>query len=164
MKELTTDSLSFNPFDKIGKEWCLITAGNEDKWNTMTASWGFMGVMWGKNCIQPVVRHSRYTFEFMEKEKFFTVSFFDEKYRKALSFCGSHSGRDTDKAKETGLTPFFTDGTVSFEEASLIFVCRKMFSQDILLENICPEQHHWYENDAIHKAYIGEIVKVYGNS
>lgn len=105
-KEVSVSDLSFNPFTKIGKEWMLITSGDENKWNTMTASWGFVGVMWNKNVIETVIRPTRYTIEFVEKNDLFTVSFFDEEYRKALQFCGAHSGRDCDKAKETGLNPF----------------------------------------------------------
>lgn len=159
-KEISANELCFNPFTKIGKEWMLITAGDEKGWNTMTASWGFMGVMWGKNVIETVIRPSRYTIEFVEKNELFTVSFFDEEYRKALQFCGSHSGRDCDKAKETGLTPLFTDGTAAFEEASMIFVCRKVYSQDMDTSQLAEEHRHWYDKDGVHKAFMGEIVKV----
>ena len=44
-REVKAEELTMNPFTKIGKEWLLITAGNEEKCNTMTASWGAMGVM-----------------------------------------------------------------------------------------------------------------------
>ena len=50
-REVKAEELTMNPFTKIGKEWLLITAGNEEKCNTMTASWGAMGVMWGKNAV-----------------------------------------------------------------------------------------------------------------
>ncbi len=84
MKEINIEELKFNPFAKIGKEWFLITAGNKDSFNTMTASWGFMGVMWGRNCIQAVVRPTRHTYKFLTENDNFTVSFFSEKctYRK----------------------------------------------------------------------------------
>ena len=48
-KEVDIKSLNFNPFTKIGSEWMLITAGDESGCNTMTASWGGLGVLWGKN-------------------------------------------------------------------------------------------------------------------
>ena len=50
-----------NPFKMVGKDWMLVTAGDENGWNTMTASWGFMGVMWGKNAAVTVIRPQRYT-------------------------------------------------------------------------------------------------------
>ncbi|MCH5348738.1 MAG: flavin reductase [Oscillospiraceae bacterium] len=161
MKEISVNGLDFNPWDKIGKEWFLLTGGDEKGFNTMTASWGFSGVMWGKNTFITVVRPIRYTYDFMEKNELFTASFFDEKYRPALSFCGSHSGRDCDKMKETGLTPEFIDGTTAFKEAKLVLVCRKIYAQDmdasLLAEDIKPVNG----SDPIHKQYIGEIIKAY---
>lgn len=158
-KEINIGGLSFNPFDKIGKEWFLVTAGDEGGYNTMTASWGFMGVMWGKNVMETVIRPTRHTFGFMEKSGVFTVSFFGEKYREALKFCGSHSGRDCDKAKEAGITPIFTEGAVGFEEADMIFICKKLYSQTMDISALVPEERHWYEGDP-HKMFIGEITKV----
>ena len=160
-KEIAPEELMLNPFTKIGKEWMLITAGADtEHCNTMTASWGAMGVMWGKNVIETVIRHSRYTLEFVEKSEFFTVSFYPESQREALKFCGTHSGRDCDKADESGLTPYFVDGTTAFEQAEMIFVCRRIFSQDMALENLSEDNYRWYPDKDIHKAFIGEIVKV----
>ena len=124
LKEVKIEELSFNPFTKISKEWMLITAGDEEKHNTMTASWGGVGIMWGMNVATAYIRPQRYTKEFVDAEEMFTLSFFKEDYRKALNLCGSKSGRDCDKDKEAGLTPYYTDGTTAYEEADLIFVCR----------------------------------------
>ena len=161
LHEIALSELNFNPFEKIGKDWFLVTAGDEKGFNTMTASWGFMGVIWGKNVFETVVRHNRYTYEFMEKNDLFTISFFDEAERDALKFCGSHSGRDCDKVKETGLTPLFTEGTTAFEEAKLVFVCRKLYAGDMDLDKLnADDRTKWYGSDPVHKQYIGEIVKV----
>ena len=109
-----------------------------------------------------MVRSNRKTFELIEKNEFFTISFFSEKYRSALSFCGSHSGRDCDKAKETGLTPCEIDGTTAFEEADMVFVCRKIYTKD-MEENDFTDKSllKFYESDPFHKAFTGEIVSVY---
>ena len=72
-KEVKAEELTMNPFTKIGKEWLLITAGNEEKCNTMTASWGAMGVMWGKNTVTVYIRPQRYTKEFVDREERFTT-------------------------------------------------------------------------------------------
>ena len=130
-KKIDISELSFNPFEKIGKQWMLLTGGNKDKFNTMTASWGQLGVLWNKNVLTCYVRPSRYTYGFIEDNECYTASFLGEEYRKALSFCGSHSGRDCDKAKETGLTPAEVDGCMAFEEAELVLVCRKLYSYDL---------------------------------
>ena len=82
--EIKAEELKDNPFDLIGKQWMLITAGNEEKCNTMTASWGAMGVMWGKNAVTVYIRPQRYTKEFVDAEDMYTLSFFKEEYRKAL--------------------------------------------------------------------------------
>lgn len=161
-KEINANELQLNPFTKIGGEWLLITAGTEDKFNTMTASWGGMGVNWGKNVITTYIRPQRYTKEFVDSNDTFTVSFFPAEYKKALSVCGSVSGRDTNKVKECGLTPCFVEGTVSFEEAELIFVCRKMYQGEIFPSNFIDKEAEkkWYPEKDYHVMYISEVVKV----
>lgn len=129
LKEVKIEDLTFNPFTKIGKEWMLITAGNEEKHNTMTASWGGVGIMWGMNVATAYIRPQRYTKEFVDAEDMYTLSFFKEEYRRALNLCGTKSGRDCDKDKEAGLTPYYVEGTTTYEEADLVFVCRKLYAQ-----------------------------------
>lgn len=166
---------AFNPFEKIGKEWALITAGDKDGWNTMTVSWGFAGVMWGKNTFTTVIRPQRYTKEFIDKTDYFTVSFFKEDYRKALSFCGAHSGRDCDKAKETGLTPLVIEDsetaygteyafrTTAFEQADMVLVCKKAYVQEMRPECFAYSENDakWYPNKDYHVQYVGEIAAAY---
>jgi flavin reductase (DIM6/NTAB) family NADH-FMN oxidoreductase RutF len=108
------------------------------------------------------LRPQRYTLEFVEKEPTFTLSFFDEKYRSSLSFCGSHSGRATDKAAETDLTPFATEGgSIAFEEARLVLECRKMYFQDLDPENfLVPEIEGNYPNKDYHRMFVGEVLVV----
>lgn len=155
--------LDLNSFKRIGQDWMLVSAGSEDAWNTMTASWGFSGVMWGKNTFSVVIRPQRYTKEFIDNSDYFTVCFFDSEYKKALAFCGANSGRDCDKAKETGLTPVFTDGSTVFEQACLAFVCKKLYAQKMdaccFVDKSCDE--HWYPSKDYHTQYIGEIVAAY---
>ena len=161
-RELTAKEITDNPFRLIGDDWALVTSGTEERFNTMTVSWGGVGIMWGKPVAFTFIRPQRYTFEFMENNEYFTMSFFDESQRDALKFCGSKSGRDCDKVKETGLTPAFTDeGVPYFEEARLVLVCKKMYSQFLNEDSITDSESvaKWY-NDDYHKMYISEIVKV----
>lgn len=169
------DTMDFNPYRKVGKDWFLVTAGNESGWNTMTASWGFAGVMWGKNTFTTVIRPQRYTKEFIDKEEYFTISFFGEEMKKALSYCGSHSGRDCDKAKETGLTPMFINDSsevydgehsfevTSFEQAELVLVCRKAYVQEMRPEcfTVKENDEKWYAEKDYHVQYIGEVRAAY---
>lgn len=113
-KETKPELLSDNAFKLIGKDWMLITAGTPESFNTMTASWGGLGVLWERKVAFCFIRPTRYTREFVERSQNFTLSFFEETHRKALGFIGSHSGRDTDKIKETGLTPVKEEGIVLF--------------------------------------------------
>lgn len=161
--EKKAEELTENPFALIGKQWFLLTAGAPEHYNTMTASWGAMGVIWGEPSITAYVRTSRYTLPFMEENDLFTVCVFDESFRPALSFCGSHSGRDCDKAKETGLTPAALDGTTAFAQARLVFVCEKVYSQMMDEKNfVHPEIcQKWYGKDPMHKMFIGRIRHIY---
>ncbi len=115
----------FNPFDLIGQKWMLISAGTEDKWNTMTASWGAVGVMWGKPSATCYIRKSRFTKEFVDAGEYFTLTVLKDGNRDALNKMGSKSGRDMDKMHDSGLTPVFVEGQPTFEEAELVLICRK---------------------------------------
>lgn len=161
-KEVNMDEMQFNPFSKISKEWMLITAGDKVKFNTMTASWGAMGHIWGKNSVTAYIRPQRYTKEFIDASGLFTVSFFGPEYKKALALCGAKSGRDSNKTEEAGLSPHFVDGTTAFEQASMIMVCKKMF-HTLLPENGFDVKEHigeWYPQKDFHTMYIGEVLKV----
>jgi len=150
-----------NVFKLIGSDWMLITAGTKDSFNTMTASWGGMGVLWNKPVTYIFVRPQRYTYEFLEKNKSYSLSFFDEKYRKALTICGSKSGRDIDKVKEAGLTSVVSDnGIVHFSEAKLVVECSKLYYQDIDPSHFLDKSiNELYDND-YHRMYIGEITGI----
>lgn len=159
--EIKPEQFTDNTFKLIGSDWMLITAGTLDSYNTMTASWGGFGILWNKNVCFCVVRPTRHTYNFIEKSGAFSLSFFDDKYRKALQFCGSHSGRDVDKAASTGLTPVAGDnGTVYFNEARLVIECKKLYFQDIDPKNfmdIALDKN--YPLKDYHRMYIGEISK-----
>ena len=159
----TTDlkQLIINPFTTIGEEWMLITAGNEQKYNMMTASWGGLGVLWGKNVSSIYIRPQRYTLEFLDSSDYYSLSVFGKEYRSALAYCGAHSGRDVDKVKETGLTPVFNSEAPFFEEAKLVLVCRKLYKQKLepdCFSDISVNSHCYPENDH-HFLFVGEIVE-----
>ena len=163
LKETDVMFLSFNPFGRIGRDWCLISAGREGSFNTMTASWGGVGILWNKPVATCYIRPQRYTKEFVDREEMFTLSFFPDGYRKALSLCGSVSGREHNKPLEAGITPLFTDGSVTFEEANLVLVCRKLYSQPMTEESFVDKGvlEADYPARDLHTIYIGEIVKAY---
>ena len=153
--------LNENVFSLIGDKWMLITAGNGERCNTMTASWGGLGVIWGAPAATCYIRPQRYTKEFVAREENFALTVFGEEWREALSLCGSKSGRDTDKVKECGFTvKTAACGAPYFEEAELVLVCRKRFAQDMDPASIPQDiKEKWYPNQDYHTMYIGEIVE-----
>ena len=156
------DMLNMHPFTKIGKEWALISAGDKNKCNTMTVSWGGVGVLWGKNVVYIFIRDSRYTKEFIDNGEFFSMSFFNEKYRDALSYCGKESGRNVDdKFKGAGLTPAFRHNIPYPDEANLVLLCRKMAAVPITEDTFVDPQimPKWYSDNDMHVMYVGEIIE-----
>lgn len=164
MKRIDPKELEPNPIDLIGSQWMLVTSGDMDSFNTMTASWGGVGFLWNKPVAFVFIRPQRYTFEFVEKNDMFTLSFFGEEWRKALTFCGSHSGRDTDKIAMTGLSPYSTpEGSVAFREASIVLECRKLYRQDMEAEAFLDPSliEQWYPQGDFHRCYVAQIVNAW---
>ena len=152
-----------NMFKAISQDWMLVTAGNKEGFNTMTASWGSVGELWGKFITYCYIRPTRYTLGFMEDNDCYTLSFYGEEYRKQLNICGSKSGRDIDKVKATGFTPAFAAcGAPYFQEARLVLVCRKLYVDDIKPENFQVKNldQQWYPDKDYHRVFIGEILEV----
>lgn len=161
-REIDFTELKFNPFEKVNHEWALVTAGDKDSFNTMTVSWGALGAMWNKPVAMVFLRPQRYTKEFVDKCETFTMSFFPKECKKALSLLGSKSGRDSDKVNESGLTPAFIDGTVTFEEAEITLICRRLFGPQQLDPSafaVTGMDAEFYPDKDYHSLYFGEIVK-----
>ena len=158
-KEISAKEIDTNLIKAISEEWMLVAAGDKDKFNMMTASWGFAGEMWGNDCMAAVIRPQRYTMEFINNSDYFTLSFYGDN-KDIHKICGSKSGRDTDKVKLTGLTPVFGDNTVYFEEARLVIVCKKQYVQQMKEECFTDKEPlRWYNSD-LHYMVIGKIEKV----
>ena len=161
MKKIDVKSLQDNVFSLIGDRWMLITAGTAERCNTMTASWGGLGVLWGAPAATIYLRPQRYTKEFVDREEYFTLAFFGEEQRKALTLCGSKSGRDMDKAAAAGLTPVFENETVHFAEAKLVIECKKIYTDVIRPEGfLAPYIAGCYPKEDYHAVYMGEILRV----
>lgn len=163
LKQIEANTLTFNPFEKLSKQWALVSAGSLDKFNMMTVSWGAVGVIWGKPSATVYIRHSRYTKEFVDAGDTFVLTFLKDGHRDALNVLGSKSGRDMDKMRASGLTPAVVDGGVTFEEAELVLVCRKCFAQLLPPDNFTDPSilDRCYADKDYHTMYIGEIVAAY---
>lgn len=154
--------LDLNPFASIGDDWMLITAGNEQKVNTMTASWGGMGVLWGENVVTVYIRPQRYTREFVDANDCFSLSFFDG-HKKELGILGSVSGRDADKIGDVKFNVTYLDGVPTFEEAKLVLLVEKIYVDKIksecFLDTSLDAKH--YPNKDHHIVYVAKVKKVY---
>lgn len=162
-KKVSVEELSLNPFVKIGKEWMLITAKKEDNVNTMTASWGTMGVFWGKNIVTVGIRPQRYTKQFVDAGDTFTLTFFDGEYKDELLHLGRVSGKDEDKINTVGFHVTYVGEEPTFEEGKLVLVCKKLMEaplnpKEFLEDWIDPK---WYPDKDYHVMYTAEIIDAY---
>lgn len=158
-------------FNRFDKKFALATAGTIDNFDGCTIGWGSVGSLWGfvrqaKKVATIYVNPRRYTSEYLLKNDYFTVSFFDDKYEKDLMLLGSKSKRDTDKFALTSLTPQDYEGkAVTFKEATLTLVCRKVYWEQFDKDHVDPEiyQHiYGFRNMPTHYQFIGEIVDEIG--
>ena len=162
-REILPAELTGNPFEQIGKQWMLVTAEKDGKVNTMTASWGGVGVLWRKNVAFVFIRPQRYTKEFIDAADRLTLSFYGEEYRQALTYFGTVSGRQEDKVKRMEFTPKDFGGAPAFEQAQLVLTCRKLYRQELdpecFVDKSCDAD--CYPNKDYHSVYVVEIEKVF---
>lgn len=163
--EIQATELKDNPFEVIGKDWMLVTAGDKERNNTMTASWGAMGILFNKPVVTIFIRPQRYTYEFLEAKDEFTLSVLPKEFRNAMNICGKKSGRDCDKMKEAGIHPLeLESGNIGIEEARLVLECKKIygnfFNPDAFYDKANVEEK-FFPNKDYHKVYIAEITKVW---
>lgn len=139
----------FKAFNLFDQRWAIVTAGDIHHFNCCTVSWGSLGDIWGKDgrsipSVTVYIHPARYTSEFMRHNDTFTVSFYSKKDQRALAYIGSHSGRDEDKVKAAGLTPIAVNDTVTYEEAELTFVCKKLYQHQFSRDDLAPEIQQYY--------------------
>lgn len=167
----------FKVFDLFRNQWALVSAGDIHHFGGCTIGWGSMGTLWTKQgsdgAVVTVYLHpARYTLELLKQNDEFTVSFFPEEYRKALGYMGSHSGRDEDKIRNAGLTLVETEDAVLYQEASMTFVCRKLYGHQFEREDLAPDIQEYYRNSPRsfpvndqgqwepHWMFVGEVKKM----
>lgn len=162
-KEIQLKDMNISAFD-IKPMWMLVTAAKPDgSVNTMTASWGGFGIMWNKEVVFAVIRPQRYTKEFVDTADSFSLTFFDDSYKKkALAYLGKVSGRDEDKINKAGLTIVNNNGVPYFEEAHTAMFVKKLFVQRITESSFLDKKiiEQWYPEKDFHYLYIAEVTKV----
>ena len=156
----------YKVFDMFNNQWALATAGDITHFNTCTIAWGSLGTIWGgpgggRSIVTIYINPDRYTYDFLKESDTFTVEFFPPEYRKALGYLGSHSGRDGDKVAAAGLTPKAIGNGVTFAEANLTFLCKKLYQGPFEREGLADEINNGiYKNWQPHWMFVGEILEV----
>ena len=157
------------------KKGILLTTKADGQVNTMTIGWGMVGIEWGKPIFIALVRESRYTKGLLDTNGEFTVNIpYGDMDSKILGFCGTKSGRDTDKISELGLTLVEPEAirVPGIRELPLTLECKVLSRQsqdlfaipDEILQRYYPQDvdgTHSGSNRDLHIAYYGEIVNAY---
>lgn len=162
MKEIKHENFQENAFEIIGKDWLLITAEKDGKVNTMTASWGGVGVLWNKKVAYIFIRPQRYTKEFVDFSDRLSVCVLPNSYRKELSYLGNVSGKDEDKISNANLKVQKYEDVPYFDEARLTLICRKLYAQDLKEECFIEKDiiDKWHPEKDYHTMYVVEIEKI----
>jgi len=160
-REISPKELTDNFFAAFGDEWALLAAGDTKKANLMTIGWATAGILWKRPVVTVFVRPHRHTYQFMEKSPRFSVTFLENRYRSILNFCGSVSGKDRDKIKDSGLMLLHEKEVPYFAEARLVLFCRKIYYHDIAPTNFLdPTIEENYPAKDYHRMYVGQIENV----
>lgn len=161
-KHIEVQALHADPFTMIGSEWMLVSAKHGGVVNTMTASWGGVGILWNKKVAFVFIRPQRYTKEFIDESDTLSLSFYDEEYRKTLRYLGTVSGRDEDKIKQANLHINHTNDIPYFEEANTVLLCRKLYAQEMNEESFIDASliDKNYATKDFHMMYVVEIEDI----
>ena len=156
---------------KSMKKGILLTTRTEDRVNTMTIGWGKIGIEWNRPIFIAYVRETRFTKQMLEDSGEFTVNIpYGEVDNKILSYCGTKSGRDTDKILDLGLTLVASDvvDVPGIQQLPLTLECKVIYKQkqdlnsmpDSVIQRFYPVMEESGFQD-YHIAYYGEIVNAY---
>lgn len=157
---------AYNVFSMFNNQWGLLSCGKSDHYNCMTISWGSLGSLFGDpNAAKPVatvyINESRYTAEFMNACDTYTISFFSDEYQKDLALLGEISGRDQNKLAKTSLTPVFKNGVVTYPQASITLVCKKLFMQSMHDGHVYSDEVKLiFDAEPPYRMFIGEIIDI----
>lgn len=164
MKKVNHFEIKDNVMDEFKNKWALVTARKKDgSFNMCTIAWGSLGELWSKQVVTVYVKPIRHTDSFLKEDDYFTVTFFNEGSKSDLAFCGTKSGRDYDKVKETSLKPIILENGITFENFRRVYVCKKIYQDQFKKEGFVDSKQiidKYYENEPMHNFYIGEIIEV----
>ena len=162
-KEVEISEVVAESLRRIASPGALLVAG-VDKPNIMAIGWGTIGIVWSRPVFTALVRHSRYTHEFMEEHDAFTVCIPSPGMKDDVMFCGTRSGRDTDKIAECGF--IMREGikvkAPYIEQCPVHYECRIVHRNEVVPENLSETiKREYYSGGDYHTVYFGEIQGVF---
>ena len=162
---ITTAQYQESVYKAIGQNWALLTSGGKDKVNTMTVSWGGVGVLWNKDVVFVFVRNSRYTRELLDASGVFSLSFLDhEAYSREYKYLGAASGRNEDKISAARLHVANKLGVPYIDEAATVILCTTLFKQELNTDaehfRVPGLDTKFYADKDLHNLYVGEVVQI----
>ena len=164
MKEVLATTVKDNVIDEFKNKVALVTARKKDgSFNMCTIAWGSIGEIWSKEIVTVYVKPIRFTDSFLKEDDYFTVSFMDDSLRDDVMYCGTHSGKDVDKIKNTNLKPIVLENGITFEGFRRVYVCKKIYQGQFKLDEFVDGQtviDKYYKAEDPHNIYLGEILKV----
>jgi len=163
LQSVDVKTLTPEIFSVFGTQNALLTAGDRERYNTMTIGWCGLGRLWNLPACTVFVRPGRFTYSFMEMQEQFSVSVLPASMHEAMVLCGTKSGRDTDKFAACGLTARFDDHGVPFiGEAEWVLICRKLYAQDLTPDAVADHRvDQFYQGEQWHRMYVGEVIAAY---
>ena len=156
-------------FTDNGFQWFrdaqLLASGNREKSNAMTIGWGGIGTLWGKTAMTVYVAEQRYTKQFLDASEYFTVMTFGVENSKVLTYMGTKSGKDGDKAAALGLhTAYTPNGAPYYTEAEMVIECKIMYAAPFdpkYFKSEVPKNRYKNFPAGIHSMYIGEVTNAW---
>jgi flavin reductase (DIM6/NTAB) family NADH-FMN oxidoreductase RutF len=166
MKEIKYKHLKFNPFNLIGDECILVTAGNEKSGcYTMRKTWGHLGCFgnfWDPTAMV-YLRNSDNIKKIVDEEPYFTLCVLDKSYERPMNELGAYiKGLDNKGIAQAGLSPVYEDNWVYFIEAKLVIMCKKIYVSELLESGFVYKEdvEGNYPERNFHTMYIGKIERV----
>lgn len=161
MKEILAKELDFNFFDQFKNSWALVVVDDGKEDNAMTIAWGGIGILWSKEVCSVYVKDVRYTKHMLDQSEYFSVSFFDDKYKDVLAYMGKVSRKDEDKITTSKMTRDYVDNVLVLKEAKVTLIMKKIYQIDLETSQVTdPSILKYYPNGEYHTQYIGEVIKV----
>lgn len=164
MQEIAYNQYAKEALDGLTKG-AFLNVTHEGQDNTMTIGWGSIGFIWRKPIIMVMVRYSRHTYQMLQGAEEFTVSIpFGDQFKQQLAFCGSQSGRDTDKIQGCKLTTTLAHKVSAplISGCNLHYECKVVYKQTMEPGTLDPELNNkFYKNNDYHVIFYGEILGTY---